>query len=275
MKKQIVINKLIPRTFNLVKVNQVLIMPFLMFLLLLVMVLSPIGGINPFILVAIIALKSVFLAGWLNMFHMCLENTKDDNISDEQKTLNSLNLYKEFFPGVGKYYWNVFTGIGLYLIAILIIIVLAESIAHYFVGDIKSLAAYTNQTFYSFNSRADLIDFWNKIAHTDKIKIEIVLAFDLFCIGLFSFLTMFWAQSIVVEEKSPINAFASSIKTVLNDSINTFLIFVFMIISFIFVFGLNFILGENILSQLLALMLFAHVIVYYTMMTFLYFERYR
>ena len=107
MKTQILVNKLIPRTFNIVKINQVLIMPFLMFLLLVVVVLSP-GGINPFVIVAVLALKSVFLSGWLNMFHMCLENTNNENISDEQKALNSLNLYKEFFPGVGKYFQKIF-----------------------------------------------------------------------------------------------------------------------------------------------------------------------
>jgi len=94
-------------------------------------------------------------------------------------------------------------------------------------------------------------------------------------VGVLSYLTMFWTQSVVAEEKNPINAFIASIKTVLNDPINTFLIFAFMIISFIFVFGLNLVLGENIIGQLLTLMLFAYVIVYYTMMTFLYFERYR
>ncbi len=59
-------------------------------------------------MVAIVALKSVFLSGWLNMFHMCLENLNNDNLTDEQKTLNSFNLYKEFFPGVGKYFQKVF-----------------------------------------------------------------------------------------------------------------------------------------------------------------------
>ena len=94
-------------------------------------------------------------------------------------------------------------------------------------------------------------------------------------VGFFSYLTMLWMQFVVVENKNPVSAFISSIKAVLNDPINTFLIFTLMLISFIFIFVLNFILGENILSQLLTLMLFAYVIVYYTMMTFLYFERYR
>lgn len=269
MKTQILIHKLIPRTFDLVKVNQVLIMPFLMFLLLVVVVLSPLGGINPFILVAVLALKSVFLSGWLNMFHMCLENTKDDNISDEQKTLNSLNLYKEFFPGVGKYFQKIFWGVLIFLL----VINLAESAIFHFLGNFKSFSLENLPQ--TLSTKADFLTFWNKISHVDKITIFKIAAIDMFFIGLFSYLTMLWTQFVVVEDKNPVKALALSAKAVLSDPINTFLIFASMIISFIFVFGLNFMLGGNILGQLLTLMLFAYVIVYYTMMTFLYFERYR
>ena len=132
MKTQILVNKLIPRTFNIVKINQVLIMPFLMFLLLVVVVLSP-GGINPFVIVAVLALKSVFLSGWLNMFHMCLENTNNENISDEQKALNSLNLYKEFFPGVGKYFQKIFWGVLIFIL----FVNLVESALFHFLGLLK------------------------------------------------------------------------------------------------------------------------------------------
>jgi len=269
MKTQIIIHKLIPRTFNLVKVNQVLIMPFLIFLLLVVMILSPLGGINPFILVAIIALKSVFLAGWLNMFHMCLENTNNENISDEQKTLNSLNLYKEFFPGVGKYFQKIFWGVLIFLFAIN----LFESATFHFLGHFKSFSLETLPQ--TLATKADFQPFWDKISHADKIKILKIVAIDMVFIGVLSYLTMLWTQFVVVEDKKPVNAFFSSFKAVLNDPINTFLIFIFSLISFILIFGLNLILGQNILSQLLSLMLFAYVIVYYTMMTFLYFERYR
>jgi hypothetical protein len=269
MKTQIIINKLIPRTFNIVKVNMVLLMPFLMFLLLVVILLSPLGGINPFVLVAILALKSVFLAGWLNMFHMCIENIQNENISDEQKTLNSLNLYKEFFPGVGKYFQKIFWGILIFIL----ITNLAESVIFHFLGNFKSFSM--DKLPQTLNTKTDFIVFWDKISHADKIQFFKLAAFDLSFVGLFSYLTMFWTQFVVVEDKSPINAFVLSVKAVLNDPINTVLIFILTLISFIFIFVLNFMLGGNILSQLLILMLFAYAIVYYTMMSFLYFERYR
>jgi hypothetical protein len=269
MKTQIIIHKLISRTFNLVKVNQVLIMPFLIFLLLVVIVLAPIGGINPFVFVAIIALKSVFLAGWLNMFHICIENIQDESLSDEQKTLNSLNLYKEFFPGVGKYFQKIFWGILIFIL----IINLFESALFYFLGHFKSFSVENLPQ--TLGTKANFVTFWDKISHSDKIVIFKMAIIEMIFIGIFSYLTMFWTQSVIVEDKNPVNAFVSSIKTIFKDPINTFLIFLLTLISFIFVFVLNFILGQNILSQLIVFMLFAYVVVYYTMMSFLYFERYK
>ena len=269
MKTQIIVAKLIPRTFNLVKVNMILLMPFLLFLLLLVIILSPLGGINPFILVALVALKSVFLSGWLNMFHMCLENTKDDSLPDEKKTLNSLNLYKEFFPGVGKYFQKIFWGILLFILFMDIV----ESVIFHFWGNFKSFSLENMPQ--TFNTKADFINLWNKINPADKIKIIKLAIFDMAFVGIFSYLTMFWAQFVIVEDKNPLKAFVSSFKVVLRDPINTFSIFILTLTSFICIFVLNFVLSANILSQLLTLMLFAYAIVYYTMMTFLYFERYR
>jgi len=269
MNTRIYLPKLISRTFNLVKVNQVLIMPFLLFLLLVVIILSPLGGINPFVMVALIALISVFLAGWLNMFHMCLENSQDDSLSDEQKTLNSLNLYKEFFPGVGKYFQKIFWGILMFLL----LINLVESSILYLFGHFKSFSM--EKLPQSLNTKADIMAFWNKISHSDKMKLYKLAAVDLSFIAILSYLTMFWTQFVIVEDKSPLDAFVSSFKAVLKDPINTFLIFAVTLAGFIAVFALNFTLSPNILTQLLILMLFAYIIVYFIMMSFLYFERYR
>jgi len=116
---------------------------------------------------------------------------------------------------------------------------------------------------------------WNKISHADKMKIFKLLAVDMSFITIFSYFTMFWTQFIIVEDKKPLEAFFGSIKAVLNDPLNTFLIFLFTLISLFSILILNFVLNVNAISQLVILMLFSYVIVYYTMMSFLYFERYR
>lgn len=269
MRTRIVFNKLISRTFDLVKVNQILSVPFLIFLLLVVMVMIPAGGASPFVLVALLALKAVFISGWLNMFHMCIENTYNENLSDEQKTLNSLNLYKEFFPGVGKYFQKIFWGIIIFVF----VINFSEALIIHFLGNIKSLASYNFSE--NITTRADLITFWNKINPADKAKIYRLAIFDVAFILVVSYLTMFWTQFVVVEDKNPLKAFFGSMKAVLKDPVNTFLIFLFTLTGFVLVFVINVISGGNAIIQLIALMLFSYVMVYFTMMGFLYFERYR
>lgn len=269
MKTKIVIHRLIPRVFDIVRVNQVLIMPFLMFLLLVIIIFLPIASLNPFVMVAIVALKSVFLSGWLNMFHMCLENLNNDSLTDEQKTLNSFNLYKEFFPGVGKYFQKIFWGILIFIL----FINLTESALFHFLGNFSSFKIETLPD--TLKTKSDILAFWAKISHADKIKIYKIAGTDVLLVSLFSYLTMFWMQSVIVDDNSPVKAFVSSMKTIFADPLNTFLIFSFTLICFLAVFVLNYFLGENILGQLLTLMLFAYAIVYNTMLNFLYFERYR
>ncbi len=150
---------------------------------------------------------------------------------------------------------------------------MVESIIFYFFGHFSSFSFETLPK--TLSTKADLIDFWNKISNIDKMKIIKIAVIDSSFIGILSYFIMFWTQSVVAEEKNPLKAFLSSAKIVLNDPINTFLMFLIAIVSFSFIFGLNFILGENILTHLLILMLSAYTVVYYTMMTFLYFERYR
>jgi len=244
-------------------------MPLLMFLLLLVLVVSPLAKINPIVLVMVVALQSVFLAGWLNMFHMCLENSQDENISDEQKAFNSLNLYKEFFPGVGKYFQKIFWGL---LLSILFINI-AELLVFHFTGNFESFSL--DKVPQNLDTKTELITFWNKISPDDKLKIFRLVMLDSLIIGLFSYFSMFWMQFVIVEDKNPINAFLSSIKAVFKDIINSFLIFIFCISGFFTIFVLNSILGKNVVIQFLCLMLFVYFSVYYTMMVFLYFERYR
>lgn len=270
MNKQIVFNKLIFETIKVLKVNNVLLMPLLIFLLLLIIILAPLGNIGIFVLAAILALKSVFLSGWLNMFNKSLKNySQNENLSDEEKTLSSLALYKEFFPGVGQYFRKIFWGVTFYVL----FINMFESVILHFFADFESFSLNDLQN--SIQTQADFIAVWESISNTDKTAIFKLITLYVSFTLLFSYITMFWSQFVVVEGKKTFNAFKESYNTVLNDPINTFLIFAAASASFIFIFGLNIILGSNILSQLLFLILSSYATVFFIMMNFIYFERYR
>ena len=272
MKKEIILNKLILQTFNLLKSNTVLIMPLLLFLLLLVTILAPLGGVNIFIMLAILAMKSVFVAGWFNMFHVCIKNNTNDNLSDDEKVLNSLGLYKEFFPGVGMHFRKIFLGMLIYVLAIN----LAESLIFHFFANFESFSIPDFMTaMHNASSNSDIVKYWESVTPVDKITIYKLAIIDMSFILLFSYLTMFWALFVVVEEKSVLKSFRESVRVVFNDPLNTFAVFASAIFAFICILGLNLLLGSNAIGQLLFLVLTTYAVVYFIMMTFLYFERYR
>jgi len=277
---KIVIHNVIKDTFSKAKSNQILIMPFLIFLLISTILISPAGMINPIMIIAVIALKSVFLSGWFNMFHAAVNEKKEEEpevIKTEKKedeTTEPLSLYGEFFPGVGKYFWNFFNGILFYLILFALLIFAAEMLAHQIIGNMSNLNEYS-KSIHTLHSKPEIINFVLKIPHSEKIKILKILLFDFVFIAIYSVFTMFWAQSLICENKNPIFAFISSIKTVAKDPINSILIYILAITSFTSLFFINYFIGESIIGQLLVLMLLAYIIVYNTMISFIYFERYK
>ena len=159
------------------------------------------------------------------------------------------------------------------MIIYVLVINLAESLIFHLFGNFESFSLEQMQQ--AVKTQEDVLVFWTGINSSDKIAILRLAALDLAFIFIFSYITMFWGLFVVVEEKSPLNAFKESIKSVSKDPLNTFGIFLSGICVFICIFGLNILLGSNALGQLLFLILTTYTVVYFILMTFLYFERYR
>jgi uncharacterized membrane protein len=94
-------------------------------------------------------------------------------------------------------------------------------------------------------------------------------------IGLFSYITMFWIQAVIAEGKRPFKAYLESIKTVFKNPVATLVIYLSQCAGIIGVSFFSAAYSLNIILQFVGLMLLILVIVYFTMMTFLYFERYK
>jgi len=269
MKFKFIIHKVILEAFNLFKVNLNLAMPILIFFLITVIVLSPLSQINDFVRLAIIALISVFTAGWLNMFHSCIKNSENQTDSIEQKVINSMSLYKEFFPGVGKNFQNILWG----ALILIVIFNIAELIFITQFGHFKNFALQDISI--ALTNHADIQTFVNSINPEDKAKLYKLAGYNIIFNAIVMYFLMFWTQFVAVEDKNPLKAFWESIKTVIKDPINTFILYIIPIIGFFAILVLNILLSVNFLGQLLAMMCFVYSMVYYVLMTFVYFEKYR
>ncbi len=108
--------KIITDSFNILKNNLIFILPFLMYLMFVMMFLPYILNNNTQIYIKIILAISVFLltsaniAGW---FHINKSAVLDYNPSDDKETvtIKTIKNYKLYFSGVGENFTNILFGL--------------------------------------------------------------------------------------------------------------------------------------------------------------------
>lgn len=274
-----VLVELFSKTYDLVKNNLILVQPLLIFLLLLSLITSPLTpgmGISSAVIVMIISILGLFcafFAGWYSMFHKSIEYVDKLNLSPEEKALNSINLFKEFFPGVGKYFLKVISGYLLYVMFFIILLNLVHILGAKLIGIPTSINPDEFSKIVSDEQK--LLNFAFKISSSDWIKIIKwnIMSFTVY--GLFSYVTMFWVQALITEGKRPLTAYWESIKTVFKNPIVTIIIYIAQCASIVGVCFISIVMSMNIVAQFILLMALILLVVYFTMMSFLYFERYR
>lgn len=268
--------RLYSRTYQLVKDNLILVQPVLLFLLLLSLLLTPIsmGGFNIAILFVALAMYCAFGAGWFSMFHECVKLSAYPDLSEEEKSANTVSLLKEFFPGVGKYFHKFLLGILIYgFILFLAINIFGGIIGAKFIGFPESINSSELMSIYLNADKST--EILNKISAADKMKIGLWNGLGFIIMSICTYFMMFWPQAMISQDKNPILAHIESIKTVLKRPFTTLVIYISQWTSIIGISFLGAQNSKNFIAHLFILMLFVLVIVYFTMMTFLYFEKYR
>jgi len=283
MKTIVIIKELFRNTSKLVRYNIILVQPLLIFFFILTLLLSPVFSSGKNILyspagfimiISIAGLICAFMAGWFSMFHKSMELLSKPAPTREERASHSINLFKEFFPGVGKHFTNIVLGIVFGLILYFIIVALTLIIG-------KGTGMTHGISLISHDNIKKIMDSFDDSQltrlHSKITLIAIIIRF------LFLYLTMFWMQAIISEDKNPITAYIESIKTVLKNPVATLTIF---LSNFGCLFVLCFILSflnttkfnsESFLGfiiQFSGQVFLFMIIIYFTMMNFLYFEKY-
>lgn len=276
---KLVLTELFSKTYDLVKNNLILVQPLLIFLLVLSFITSPLTsgmGISTAVIVMIISILGLFcafFAGWYSMFHKSIEYVDKLNLSPEEKALNSINLFKEFFPGVGKYFLKIILGYLLYFMFFIILLNVIHILGEKLIGLPTSIN--TDEFSKIATDEQKLLNFVHKISLSDWIKIIKWNVMSFTACGLFSYITMFWIQALIIEGKRPLIAYWESIKTVFKNPIVTIIIYIAQCASIVGVCLISIAMSMNIIAQFIILMILILLVVYFTMMSFLYFEKYR
>lgn len=257
----------------------VLVQPLLFFFLLINILITPEifkGGFSTpamILLISIAGLYCAFLAGWYCMFHKSIEYVEKLNLPPEEKAINSLNIFKEFFPGVGKYFYKVVLGMIIYFLFIFILSILIHIIGTFMIGIPENFFVSIMKK--SFKSNAEVIAFMKSISPAEKIKL---FKWNLLVVslgGLFSYLTMFWVQAIIADNKNPFVAYLESIKTVFKNPIIAMAIHSSQWFGLTAIYAVMLAFSMNFIIQFIMLFVLILSVVYFTLMTFLYYERFR
>ncbi len=269
------INSLFSYTFSRVKYSMVLTLPFLTFWLLLGFILLPLtsGGQGViFTIILLVGLTAAFMSGWLNMFKKCAEFPVDENLSEDKRTVDSFSLFSEFFPGVGKNFGKMALGVIIYFFLFNIMILVIEVAIIPIFGSFESFSP--QEMMKALETPDKTIAFWNEISESDKSRIFQIAVLEFIFGFLFVYLTMFWAQLVILRDFYPLKAIAQSVKTVINDPVRTGIIFFLNFILVLTVFFAGAILIVNPVFKLVMILVFVYALVFYVMATFLYLERY-
>lgn len=272
------IKEIFIKTFNIIKYNLILVQPLLIFLLIIGFIMGIISSASgsgaAFIILfaSLIGLLVAFFTGWFNMFHKCIQNSLKENLNERERAENSLKLFKEFTPGIGRHFTQVFLGFAIYIILFILVINLSGMAGQQIIGTPESFTQQeVIQAFQSEDAARKLIE---QITPEDKVKITKWQLLTLITTGLFNYFTMFWLPAIISDNKDPINAYKTSFKKVMKKPTITFALFTSFWVCSIFLTFFNGLTANNFFLQFIGLMLYVFVVVYFITMLFLYYEQY-
>lgn len=271
------LNNLFKETFELLRNNMVLVQAFILFFIVLGLISLPIGNNTDarsmiVLMVCSILAGIVFNCGWFNMFYKCVKTPPNPNLSKAEQAVKSLELFKEFFPGVALYFTPMIIGSVIFYILHAIIIFIAIKIGLDQVG-IPTGVTY-DEIFQHRENPQDLSNYLHSLPKETILQLNTWTIIFLLTIPfqiLLNYLTMFWAQSIIFLKVNPIKAYIESLKLVFKQPVTTF------IISFSFAVSLfaSMIMSAIpfIVVQFIGLILLILVYTYFNLLIFKYLEK--
>lgn len=276
---------LFEQTKELLRLNMMLIQPLVLFFILILLILmvisdkvnfkeTPEMSIQILVVAGLCAglITVVFNAGWYNMFNKCVKTPINANLTKAEQAMKSLELFKEFFPGVALYFLPFFLGSLIYLALLAIIFLLAYNTGQSHIGIPEGVSwgkfvdaeeSYKSVQDYLLSLPVDV---------KEKINLWSSLVMGAFIANyILNYLTMFWAQFVVIKNVNPVAALVESIKTVVKHPLRAFIIslsFAFALQVCFIIFSINF-----ILFQFLGIIIYVFVITYFNLMIFLYLDK--
>ena len=268
----------IKKSYTLLRQNLVILQPLILFMLIMTITLSSLNNIQKGISPAIVVLAvccfcmiGAFLAGWYPLFTKVIENSYNTSSTPQEKAYMSIQTLKEFLPGVGNYFLPILLTMILYVGIIFVLSQFISILGLKFIGLSENINP--DKLINVLSNSQNLENFVKNLTPSDH---SLLLKWDLLILAissLFSYLTMFWLQAIIIKTKNPLKAFIENLKAIFAKPFITLGLFLFYLTTNMFV-GLFSGISTNFIFQLLNLFIVIFLTAYFIMVNFVYFEDY-
>ena len=259
--------------YKIMSDNLSIIWPLVTYMMVIGIFLTPKLALNPIIMLFVFLLSSAFIAGWYPMIDKNINLFFKKAFSKEDKAIEYIKNYKEFFPGVEK---NILSMVSVTLISFIFIIIALLVIQLIFkitIGgaNMEKVVISLQNSMLKAKTNNEVLALLKNPQYKSLYYLGII---ELFFIVICSYLAIFWTQAIILYSKNPFKALAESVKTVINKPAETFIIFSANFIGNTIILISSMFAGENPLFQILSLLATIYISVYLTILNFLSLEKY-
>ncbi len=226
--------------------------------------------------ITVLFMFGVFCAGWFYMVEGAVKLSKKVFVLDTDRAKATMNLFKIFPEGVGKFFLSF---VGVYVIFLFIQAIATPLVYILGVNIIGGLDAESMQHLQELTINTELASNQGMPAFIDKLSIEQIIFFGKWSLLFMSvtsvimYLLMLWIPEIVCCTPNPLLALWRSLVKLFKDFFTTVRLFITLwLIGFALLFINTFAVINPIAYIIMSIVLF-YFSVYFVVLIFLYFDR--
>lgn len=226
--------------------------------------------------ITVLFMFGIFCSGWFLMIKGAISLSKKVFVFDNDRAKATLNLFKVFPEGVGKYFLSF---VGVYLIFLLIQAIATPLVYLLGVNIIGGLDADSMQNLQQLTMDNAVASNDGMTSFIDSLSIEQIVFFGkwslLFTVitSVIMYLLMLWIPEIIYNTINPLKALWRSLVKLFKDFFTTVRLFIILwLAGFVLLFINTFAVINPIAYIIMSIVLF-YFSVYFVVLIFLYYDR--
>ena len=226
--------------------------------------------------ITVLFMFGVFCAGWFNMVEGAVQLSKKVFVLDTDRAKATMNLFRKFPEGVGKFFLSF---VGVYIIFLFIQAIATPLVYLLGVNIIGGLDDASMQYLQELAINSELTANQGMPAFIDKLSVEQIIFFGKWSLLFMSitsivmYLLMLWIPEIICCSPNPLIALCKSLGKLFKDFFVTVRMFLILwFVGFVLLFINTFAVINPIAYIIMSIIMF-YFSLYLVVLVFLYFDR--